>query len=308
MILCNQCGQPVSGDTNVCLDCFTLPAAESSFDRPAFPPHPDRVKNGGNGNGGSGRAGALQTAVAEFAHGDDAPTIVAGAREFERPEQVRPGVTPTNWERLATNWKRGAIALTVISLALVVGLIASLVKLNDTQSSLGDEQSKRRGLAGSKSELERTVASLEEKLATTERELQKSRDGRKTLAERWPLTVTELKLLNGSDSASATELPYTISSANTRFVYWRATLQNIGEEPLSGYICVKYINPLGSFYTYSASTPSCTNLKSIELPDRATVMNEGFGNVGVNSFSLGLNRVELWWDGRKIGERAFYVY
>ncbi|HYN83854.1 MAG TPA: hypothetical protein VER32_01290 [Pyrinomonadaceae bacterium] len=299
MILCNQCGQAVDNDLGVCLECFA-----DTGDKPAPPFASAAVKTNLAPNLGGAPSVRVGTRPAP-ALDDDAPTIVgAGRAAVVKVSDTTPPAAP---ER---RWKRVAVCTAVAASVLAVALTVALVKLSNTGSSLAQEQGAKGELETRNAALLSKLTSVETKLGDAERELQKATDARQTLAERWPLTVTDIRLLNGPEGASASEFTGSITWAATSKIFWRATVQNnlYSFEPVSGSLCVKFIRPGGALYTDASSPSGCTRSELISLSDRETfTATLGFGGDNGYSFTRGANRVELWWAGRRIAEKSFYV-
>ncbi|HEX5708923.1 MAG TPA: hypothetical protein VFX96_16605 [Pyrinomonadaceae bacterium] len=309
MILCNQCGQQIDNDLNVCLECFADPVGK---------PQPSLTTGGGKSARAASMGGAPTVTVGtKPASGadddDDAPTIVGTGRlsaEEKRADETSSDAASKDWLPVAGRWKRIAVGFVVATSVLAVALAVSLVRLYSTGSRMTREQDAKQELELRNSALASKLSTTETKLRETEAELLKTNEARKTHGQRWPLIVTDLRLLSGSDSSSASEFSVAINWYSTRKIFWRATLQNnlAGIESLSGNLCVKFIRPSGTVYADPSNVSGCTLTEPISLADRATfTATTGYSGDGGSSFYLGPNRVELWWGGQKIGEKAFHV-
>jgi hypothetical protein len=95
----------------------------------------------------------------------------------------------------------------------------------------------------------------------------------------------------------------------TRDVGFDAVLQNnyAGIRPLRGTLGAAYIDPHG--ITQRGSDGESAFTLEVPVPgleDRASISGT-WGPSDPLGFQPGLWRIELWWDARKIGERAFVI-
>jgi hypothetical protein len=85
---------------------------------------------------------------------------------------------------------------------------------------------------------------------------------------------------------------------------------NFGIQDYSGELGVKYVQPDGQVFRNDNSPPVYTLKCAVMLAKKLPVVEVTFGWGGneEGAFDTGLWSVELWWEGRKIGESRFQVY
>jgi hypothetical protein len=135
---------------------------------------------------------------------------------------------------------------------------------------------------------------------------------REQLAALWPVTLVELLLRDPHLPAGPDHGPYDVYARDdTRDIAFTAVLQNnfAGIRPLRGELAVAFVRPGGEIAAAPLS-PSLT-LDPGEFADRVAIDGRWVPGDEPESFPQsflpGLWRLELWWDGRKIGERGFVI-
>jgi hypothetical protein len=132
---------------------------------------------------------------------------------------------------------------------------------------------------------------------------------REQLAALWPVTLVELLLRDPHLPAGPDHGPYDVYARDeTRAVAFTAVLQNnfAGIHALRGALAVAFVPPGGEIAPAPPLSPSLT-LDPGDFVDRVALDGRWPPGGEERSFLPGLWRLELWWDGRKIGERGFMI-
>ena len=132
---------------------------------------------------------------------------------------------------------------------------------------------------------------------------------REQLATLWPVTLVELLLRDPHLPAGPDHGPYDVYARDeTRAIAFTAVLQNnfAGIRPLRGELAVAFVRPGADISTVPPVLPSLT-IDPGEFVDRVAVEGRWSPDDERECFPPGAWRLELWWDGRKIGERGFVI-
>jgi serine/threonine protein kinase len=134
------------------------------------------------------------------------------------------------------------------------------------------------------------------------------REIRQRLGAIWPLIVVDLTLRAPHMPAGPDHGPFDVyDREQTREVAFDVTLQNAlaGLAVLHGPLEVRYLDPRGRVSRGADSPPTASFVLPLDLVDRTT--SSGAWRGDSRGFTPGLWRIELWWEGRKIGDRGFIV-
>lgn len=137
----------------------------------------------------------------------------------------------------------------------------------------------------------------------------RERQIREQLAALWPVTLVELLLRDPHLPAGPDHGPYDVYARDeTRAVAFTAVLQNnfAGIHALRGSLAVAFVPPGREAAPAPPLSPSLT-LDPGDFVDRVALDGRWPPGEEEGSFLPGLWRLELWWDGRKIGERGFVI-
>lgn len=143
---------------------------------------------------------------------------------------------------------------------------------------------------------------------------------REQLAALWPLTLVRASLRDPHLPAGDDHGPLDVyAREDTRDVAFDIVVQNnyAGIRSLSGTLGVVFVDPRGvprgadaspsaSPMGSSAVPPITADIAVENLVDRDTFSGR-WGPPAGREFEPGTWRIELWWDGRKIGERGFVI-
>jgi hypothetical protein len=133
---------------------------------------------------------------------------------------------------------------------------------------------------------------------------------REQLAALWPMTLVSASLRDPELPAGPAHGPLDVyGRERTLGVGFDVVLQNnyAGIRPLRGMLGAVYIDPGGVAQREAAGGSGFTlELPVLDLVDRASISGT-WGPQDSRGFQPGTWRIELWWDARKIGERAFVI-
>jgi hypothetical protein len=184
---------------------------------------------------------------------------------------------------------------------LALGLIAGAVLLG-LYGQLREEQAKAAALRG---ELER----LETQQAELRAELKQERDLRQRISLEWPVSLTELRTSSSPVTAAVQGLPGSFYGTLARYIYFHTTLINNQPEiqQVQGRLCVRYYDPSGTLKTGQESSQGCTFWEDVDMTASLEI-GVGWGNAALATYTSGRHRIELWWQGKLIGQTSFDIY
>jgi hypothetical protein len=160
------------------------------------------------------------------------------------------------------------------------------------------------------SQLGAAILAQTEALAARTTGAPRERAVRERLAAIAPIIVVDLKLRGahlpaGTDENQRDDV---YARDDTREVAFDVTLQNTlaGIKSVHGMLGVAYIEPGGTVSRRPDSPAHLSFALAVDIADRAAFAGS-WGGGRAPWFRSGHWRVELWWDGRKIGDRPFVV-
>ena len=121
------------------------------------------------------------------------------------------------------------------------------------------------------------------------------------------LKISSVKLRNEmKDTTPLSDFVRTFPRSELQYVTFYLQLENTTTLAQKGPLGVKFIGPDGVMLKGKSSPEGYTFTQSINIKDSATVSN-GWGNSGGNAFANGRQRIEFWWNDKKIGQVFFEV-
>jgi serine/threonine protein kinase len=144
-------------------------------------------------------------------------------------------------------------------------------------------------------------------------EIENERKLRKRLIENGPLTVTQIRVRNGTYEGNViNDFGTRFKKDEIRYIWFYAAIENncAGIKSIKGILSVKYIDPYGLLMPskYRLSESGFNLYESIDIFDSREV-SDGWGNSEISVYYYtGTYRIELWWEGKRIGETTFEVY
>jgi len=154
------------------------------------------------------------------------------------------------------------------------------------------------------------VYSLNELVKEMESKFENEHNLRKRLMEDGPITVTQIKVRNELGGKVINDFGTRFKKDKIRYIWFYATIENNCAEikNIKGNLNVKYINPNGETKIGESSPPGFSYNILIDISDSQEV-SDGWGHSeGGSYYYIGIYRIELWWEGKKIGETKFEVY
>jgi len=152
------------------------------------------------------------------------------------------------------------------------------------------------------------VLGLEGRQAQLTAELEEERGFHRRISREWPVSLRELKVSSQPEEAAVPGSPGSFYRARVRYVSFHATLiNNQPDRQARGRLCVKYYRPFEVLSTGSESSGGCSFWTNVDLAVNPQV-SRGWGNDGTSIYSPGQHRIELWWEGKFIGGKYFYIF
>lgn len=127
-----------------------------------------------------------------------------------------------------------------------------------------------------------------------------------------PFTIRKIELRNESAQGPLSSVTDRFAGKDIRYIKFYLTLQNnaYAVKDFEGDLKVKYLDPDGILNVGPKSPDGYTLSNHFSMPSSMTTMqiSGGWGDAQRGHFSIGRWRIEIWWEGRKMGETSFLVY
>lgn len=218
------------------------------------------------------------------------------AQEPEIKKEISGIPVPQPRRKLAFLWP-------VVSLVLLIGVIICLIgwlNANSRADSLDSQYWSERY------EKDR----LTEEKTKLESQLENEKKIRNQLAEKWPVSVLQLRVRNEDGEGNVIDdFSESFTGSNVKYIFFYTELQNnwSGIKNLSGNLNARYIRPDGSTLYISTSQAPYSLVMPVEIEDKKAI-GYGIGNKDGGVYTAGWHYIQLWWEGEKIGETRFYIY